>query len=544
MTRRMASRTTLRARARAWSRLLILGGLLASGAALPPQFAVAAPPASQTIHTSRPKFRIPFQFDADEMARLGAVEIRLFVSTDRGRHWQHAQSVAPGEGRFTFEATSEGEYWFAVRTVDGQGQLHPPGPPQAGLQVVVDQSVPQIEIRVRESNPGEIELTWQATDDNLDLNTLTLEFLDPGTTEWQRVNVTPAASGETTWTVAGGGRVFVRANVSDKAGNSASAEASTEETRAAPAQADGQPAGQPAKAKPDFRRPVAGPEQESESNLALDEAPIVIPNGADGPLTPIPQLRPAVPVTSRAVTGPSQPPVVVETPEAFRAEAAPAATPDQSGMPSRFVRTRAFNVQYELEDVGPSGVSSVDLYITENNGLKWYYYGPDEDRRSPIAVELPRDGAYGFMLRARSGAGLVQDPPQPGDAPSFVVMVDRKPPQADLGTVTPGQGASRNELNIEWTVRDEQLGPRPVRLSWAPAREGPWRAITDWIPNTGRYQWTVDEQAMTAVFLRLEARDSAGNLSRADSKAPLLLDSSRPTAKFTDIETSVPTMPQ
>lgn len=540
MTRRMASHTTLRARAQAWSRPLILSGLLAGGAVSPPQAAESAPPVSQTIHTSRPKFRIPFQFDANEMARLGAVEIRLFVSTDRGRHWQHAQSVAPGEGRFTFEATGEGEYWFAVRTVDGQGQLHPPGPPQAGLQVVVDQTVPQINVQVRESRPGEIELTWQATDDNLDLNTLTLEFLDPNTTEWQRVNITPSESGETSWTVAGGGRVFVRGSVSDKAGNSTSGEASTEETRGAPAQPDSQPA----KTKPDFRRPVAGPQQESESNLALDEAPVVIPNGQDGPLSPIPQLQQAVPVASRSVIGSSQPPVVVETPEAFRAEAAPANTPDPAGTPSRFVRTRAFNVQYELEDVGPSGVSSVDLYITENNGLKWYYYGPDEDRRSPIAVEVPRDGAYGFVLRARSGAGLVQDPPQPGDAPGFVIMVDRKPPQADLGKVTPGQGASRNEINIEWTVRDEQLGARPVRLSWAPAKEGPWRAITDWIPNSGRYQWTVDEQALAAVFLRLEARDSAGNLSRADSKAPLLLDSARPTAKFTDIETSVPTMPQ
>lgn len=538
MTSQMATRTTLRTLVRAWSRPLVLGGLLTGSLLLPPGTARSAPPASQTIHTARPKFRIPFQFDAEEMARLGAVEIRLFVSTDRGRHWQHAQSVAPGEGRFTFEATSEGEFWFAVRTVDGNGQLHPPGPPQSGLQVVVDQTQPQINIRVREVRPGEVELTWQASDDNLDVNTLALEFLDPGATDWQAVNVTPAESGQTTWTVASTGRVFVRATVSDRAGNSATAEATTGEIGGAPAQ----PAGQPNNNRPDFSRPVAGPPAASQPNVALDEAPVVIPDGGDL-LTPLAPGPVATSVTSRTVSGPNQTPVVVESPEAFRPDAA---APDTATSPvaTRHVRTRSFSVQYELEDVGPSGVSSVDLYITENNGFKWFYYGPDEDRRSPIAVEVPRDGAYGFALRVRSGAGLVQEPPQPGDSPAFVVIVDRQPPQAELGRVAAGQGADRDEINIEWTVRDEQLVARPVRLSWAPAREGPWRPITDWIPNSGRYQWQVDEQALTSVFLRLEARDAAGNLTRTDSTTPLVLDSSRPTARFTDIESASPAIPQ
>lgn len=535
----MAACSSLRAPVRRAARSHILAALLAGAATLATASALAAPPVSRTIHTSRPKFRIPFQFDSEEMARLGAVEIRLFVSTDRGKHWQHAQSVAPGEGRFTFEATGEGEFWFAVRTVDGVGQLHPPGPPQSGLQVVVDQTDPQLEIRVREPVPGEVELTWRAADENLDIDSLKLEFLDPGAVEWQTVAVTPAESGQTTWTVPTSGRVFVRASVADEAGNDATADAST-----GGGNPPAQPAAQPAGDRPDFNRPVAGPDpvDRNEQSLVLGEQPVVIPNGSADAFVPV-TTRPApAPTTTRAVAGPRQTPVVADAPESFRPETRAVAA--AGATPTRYVRSRSFSVQYELDDVGPSGVANVDLYITENNGLKWFHYGPDEDRQSPVAINVPRDGSYGFTLRARSGAGLVDEPPQPGDEPTFVVVVDRQPPQARLGAITHQPNAGRGDVNVEWTVQDERLDDRPIRLSWAPAREGPWRPITDWIRNTGRHQWQVDEGALTSVLLRLEARDAAGNISRVDSTSPLLLDTAKPTARITDVETAIPMPPQ
>lgn len=511
-----------------------LGGLVvaavASAAGMGPTTALAAPPAAQSIHTSRAKFRIPFQYDADEMARLGAVEIRLFVSTDRGRHWQHAQSVAPVEGKFTFEASGDGEYWFAVRTVDAQGQLHPPGPPQSGLQVVVDRTPPQLEIRLREPRPGQVELTWRAIDEHLDLSSLKLEFLDPGAVNWQAVSVTPSASGQTSWTVPAGGRVIVRATVADKAGNSATADAATGTDAAAPAQ----PAGKPQTPKPDFSRPVAGqdPFSEIEESLVLDEAPVVIPNG--GPLPPHSPTPAPNAVTPRPVSGPVQTPVVADA--SRTGTAFDPSEPGEESTPVRYVRSREFSFYYELQDVGSSGVSSVDLYITEDDGRKWYYYGPDDDRQSPMAVEVPADGTYGFALRVRSGAGLTQNPPQPGDPPAFVVVVDRQPPRAELRPHAPAEGLSRGEVVIEWQVSDERLAERPVRLSWGATREGPWQNITDWIENTGRYRWSVDESLAPSVYLRLEARDAAGNISRAESSAPLVLDASRPSARITDVE--------
>lgn len=515
----------------------------ASAAALcwdgPGLHAWAEPPTSQAVHTSRPKFRIPFQFDPDEMARIGAVEIRLFVSTDQGKRWQHAQSVPPTEGRFTFEAANEGEYWFAVRTVDGQNQLYPPGPPQAGLQVVVDQTNPQLELRVREPSPGQVELSWRATDDHLDLNTLALEYLDPAGTDWQAVNITPMESGQTTWTATRAGRLFIRGSVSDRAGNTSTADAATDVRAGNPAQ--------PQPARPDFSQPVAGPTPDASGDVAaLPFQPVIMPHGIDDgsvPASLAPQTRPAPaprPVSSQTQTQPSTPILqndvltpVVPVPENSTTETA-------NGVVTRYVRAPAFNVSYELEDVGPSGVSSVDLYITENNGFKWFYYGPDEDRRSPFEIEVPEDGSYGFAIRVRSGVGLVQDPPQPGEGPTLVVVVDRQPPQAEITAAVQGQGASRGEVEIQWTVKDERLPQEPILLSHAASPAGPWQPITGWIENTGRYRWKVDQSWTHPVYLRLEARDSAGNLTRVDTKSPLVLDLSRPSARITDVEADDP----
>ena len=98
----------------------------------------------QPVHTAKTRFRIPYRYDAAEMQKLGALEIRLYVSVDGGRSWRHAQTVAPSAGRFDFVAPGEGEYWFSVRTLDAQRRLHPPDDSTvAGLKVIVDFTPPE-----------------------------------------------------------------------------------------------------------------------------------------------------------------------------------------------------------------------------------------------------------------------------------------------------------------------------------------------------------------------------------------------------------------
>ena len=181
---------------------------------------------SNAICTNQPGFRIPYRFDQAEMRRLRAKEIRLFLSRNNGFDWQHVQTVAPEAGRFDFKAQTDGEYWFAVRTLDGTNQLHPDANVvEPGLVVIVDRTAPDLQLLLQQSEAGKVQLSWSVSDANLDLSKLSLEFSQAGS-NWQPVSVKAQAAGQTSWTVPNGGQVSVRGSVADRAGNVGSAQTS------------------------------------------------------------------------------------------------------------------------------------------------------------------------------------------------------------------------------------------------------------------------------------------------------------------------------
>ncbi len=202
----------------------------------------------------------------------------------------------------------------------------------------------------------------------------------------------------------------------------------------------------------------------------------------------------------------------------------------------RFVDSRKFQIGYNLEGVGSSGVSSVDVYITEDDGRTWYHYGTDDDHVSPIVVEVPSEGTYGFTLGVRSGAGLSSDPPQNGDIPQVIVVVDQTPPQLEMLPVQLGTGKNVGRMNISWKCEDANLADKPISLFYSTSGQAPWTAISGPIDNSGSYVWTVGGGVPPKVVIRIEARDLAGHLQTVDSPQSLAVDLSRPTAKIIDIE--------
>lgn len=73
---------------------------------------------------SHRRFRIPFEVAPADRSRVA--ELRLVVSGDLGRTWRPAGTARPDESAFpTFTAPWDGEFWFAVRTLDQAGRLFP-----------------------------------------------------------------------------------------------------------------------------------------------------------------------------------------------------------------------------------------------------------------------------------------------------------------------------------------------------------------------------------------------------------------------------------
>jgi hypothetical protein len=460
-------------------------------------------------YTNRARFGIPFQFDAEELTRIGAVEIRLFLSTDDGENWRDVQNVAPAAGRFQFEAPEDGKYSFAVRTVDAQGRLHPSAELSPELHVIVDQAVPDVTLTLVSNREREVTALWQAHDANLDVDSLHLEFSVNGG-QWEEVAGVDAAVGQIRFDTGEQGRVSVRMTAADRAGNPQIMTREIEVGESSEPESDNRDP-----FTPDFDQPVAqGPGHAVLQDSAGIGNPIIRPGSLRG---------------TTGTTTPSS----LSTSEATASE--------ESASQARRVNSLTFRIGYEVAEVGPSGVGQVEFFITEDDGAHWYHYGTDEDGVSPFEVTVPRDGSYGFSMRVKSGIGLSNPPPQPEDAPDSYIVVDRMGPEVTLLPLTQGGAEQQNELVIEWSIQDDLLSDRPVSLFYSTnPDQGEWEPITGWMANTERFVWAVSPQFRKSVFIRLDARDAAGNVTSVVSDAPVVLDRSRPQARITDVETVHP----
>ncbi len=200
---------------------------LAPGGSADPSEAVP-PGQPEPIQTRQTYFAIPFEIDQIDHPTLGAVEIQLCVSRDRGVTWEHANSVPPTTKYFLFRAAGDGEYWFAVRTRDRSGSFRPAQIEGPGLRVVVDTQAPGLAIDARRGAAGEIVAKWQIDEPNLAPESLKIQYRVGDSRQCETIAIDTASlrpgvatnSGEATWWApAGQGRVEIRAEVADAAGN-------------------------------------------------------------------------------------------------------------------------------------------------------------------------------------------------------------------------------------------------------------------------------------------------------------------------------------
>lgn len=468
--------------------------------------------ASDVVFTKQPRFRIPYHSEPAELQRLGAREIQLYVSTDRGLTWKLAQAVPPTAGRFGYEAPSDGEYWFAVRTLDGLGRLHPQaGEITPGLKVAVDSRPPDLELTLDRSG-DQVRLAWRASDVNLDTASLKLEYRQSGATDWQPLQVSTQAAGQTSWAAPATGVVSVRGAVTDYAGNSGSDDTELEIGAGGYAPLPENPA-------------LEGPIAERSTKPAIVPFHMASNHSESSP----DQLASSVVATP-----------VVQRRQPVEASTNPVAAPKPASPANprkEIVNTRAFNVGYQVDDVGPSGLGAVEFFITEDGGQKWFRYGADSDLKSPFRIDVPAEGTYGFKVRALSGVGLAAEPPKAGEQPAVTVVVDQTPPVATIQAPIQSPGETSPVLQIRWKVQDANpLTAKSIDLEHGPSPDGPWTPIAKGIDDQGGFDWTAKSIPAAKLFLKLTARDAAGNAGHAVTSQPVTVDNTLPSARITDIE--------
>ncbi len=199
---------------------------------------------------------------------------------------------------------------------------------------------------------------------------------------------------------------------------------------------------------------------------------------------------------------------------------------------TRFTR---FNIRYSVRDIVADGVTRVDFFITDDMGGTWRRYGEDSDRVSPMTVEVPGEGAYGFVVVVTDRNGNREREPGPRTRPESVIVVDRTPPTAKW--LAPRQDILGRDQTIEmqWESADDHLADAPVKIQYAANASGNhdrnanWQDMASGLPASGSHSWTPPDSQR--YNFRLVVEDRAGNMAVAYAAATVEIDNTPPVVR-------------
>jgi hypothetical protein len=431
------------------------------------------------------RMNIPITIDPAKRDTLSG--IILFCSMDEGKTWDQKGLAKPEEKGFPFTAPHDGLYWFTIQTIDKNNVKSPLDPAMApvGQKIIVDTVKPLVKLKA-DRKGDEILVSWAVTEEHPNPVTFVVEYHTPDQPPliWTPVAAMPKAEDTVPIKPAPTSSVSIRLRVKDMADNEGSAVAEV-----APA------------------TPVAPPPPTPSNPL-----PLTPPIGVPGSGSPPP----------------------------FPGSASSVGTPLRGALPPKLLINKSeARLDFDVNNLGPSGFGSVDVYETTDDGVRWTQLtlepgavqtpemrGPGQARGN-VLVHLPVEGkVYGFYLVVISHANLHKDPPVSGTLPQIRLESDITVPKATLDSAL-ADPTRHDTLILKWTATDKNLTERPVTLQWAPKIDGPWEFIGGpELPHTGSFAWQVPPAAAaaTSVYLKLTVRDGAGNVAVAVTEKPVVVD--------------------
>jgi hypothetical protein len=533
------------------------------------------------IYQKKRSFRIPFHVDEEGRSRLK--EVQLWVSEDSGFNWEPKSRTTPDLGKFTFRTNHDGEFWFATRTLTVDNEYSPPMSQTAepSMRVIVDTLPPSLVLEPDGRRGSMAAVRWEVKDEHLDKKSFVLEYKADGAREWRTVPVRQLSLiGSQGWDAGTADSLRVRATVSDKAGNVADAEIVMPEGTAGSADfaaADPDAMAPPVEQISDVNGgPVVDgqglpPVEEQEPTgprRSLAQRPRVEEDRGPAASRPAPDWNrggagfDAAPVPGEGANGSPMPPAFANpfpesgspagNPSAGPGAEFPAPAPGFGGSPAAgapatnrtlLVGSPRFKLRYDVQDAGPNGPSSVELWLTQDGGRTWIRRAEDPDRVSPFEVDLGGEGTFGLSLVARSASGLGDQPPAPNDPPQTWVEVDSKPPSVQLYPPQVGTGPHAGKVAITWRASDLHLAPRSVSLLWRPDEPGAgWQPIpnAEGLENMGQFIWNVPPSFPAKFHVRVEAVDTVGHRGGAETgdASPVIVDRSRPRSRIIGLDPS------
>ncbi len=517
--------------------------------------------------------------------------VELVVSQDRGQTWSSMNTVSlvdknkPANDYLLFTAPDDGLYYASMVIHFKNGTRSPVNPSTEPPEekILVDATPPQVRLTAARRAGDEVVVDWQIDDQYPDDAATEVVYKPAGTAanEWTRVPNAAFGKRSVRFRPGASGPLVVQVTVFDLAGNLGKvAQEVPADPAAAPA--DGvkvgytpEPPGPfptmpPTQPPPVLPNPVGGP-----GPIVAPAGPIAVPPSVavaptfvePPPVAPAPAAPPPAAGPQPIAQGSGVPAAATWTPNVIT----PVSEPPPAGPPAdvKVINMARFGLPYNVDGVGASGVSKVDLYVTRDDGRSWKLWSRHAQNETPLRVALDQsfnqrnpqaEGDYGFRLVPTSGAGLSEGAPPPNTPPEVRVRVDLTPPFIQ-GFPPEPDPVQPNAMVLKWTVTDTNKSAEPVLIEWSAQPGGPWASVagpgpaggtpgtpaapTGRIPDTGTYTWQLPP-AIPAhkVYLRYTAWDAAGNKSVVATQQPFMIDPHKPRARIQGIMTDAAPAPR
>ena len=447
----------------------------------------------EAAYCNQLKFSLPFRIDAEDVARLR--EAQLYESLDGRSNWRLVARIGPQDTKFALQVPREGEYWYLLRWIETNGQAYPPSldklPTNVQItKVIIDTTPPRIDFRDQSVRSGEVIVSWNIYDENLDPASIKLEYMSSNN-QWLPINIRQQARGETAVNVPVRGRLELRMSAADAAKNLEAKSITV---------ASGGGGGSGNQQDREFRNTTSGSVGTNRNvNNQDDDWGDASSNN-----------RRASSSMDEPVTGQRE---------------------------TRYVNKDTFSLNFNLEQVGPSGAIVEGFYQAEN---QWNPAGDTKvtnEGPGKMQVKLPREGTFGMILQVRSGFDNVASKPRPSTGPDMWVCLDKTPPKVIDVTAQAGRrGTSVGKVRIQWRASDTNLAAQPIKLEYMDLEEGDknWQLITDNLDNSGAYIWTAPTRGYK-YKIRVSAVDKAKNWGEGISQE-VIVDVAQPKVRIVDID--------
>ena len=520
------------------------------------------------VYWPRKDFVIPFNVDSTGQAPS---EIQLEFSDDGGRNWSLYSKSDVRTKQFQFQAEQDGEYLFRLKTFDNRGRsFENPGEP---LSVVVDTTKPTAELIIDMDARGQMLAEFRIKDNAIDASSIVLSYHTESNTqsreilfELTRGRTNDEWIGSGSWDIPDGTtRLSVRLTAKDKAGNtvevtrlpqlprSASlsnglqlASGKTREvnpsrgSNAKPAIGTGvvnarDPGlngsqstgafGGTLQRQPDevssSRFNASNAEQQHSTSLSSRQSKLPIRTMTDeeyeqvtaSKLVNVASQRGNQSLLSTASGEGSASNGKLNVEMEQRSTRLHSQTTFHRDIKPLYSSSKAFSLDYDIENDPDAPISSVELWGTTDEGQTWQMWGQDPDRASPFDIQVEEEGLFGFRMIIVGNNGLASNRPRNGDNADAWIHVDTRQPQVKLTSALYGKGTEAGALVIEYKASDAYFSERPITLSYSETPDGPWNNIASGVKNSGRYVWPADPSLPPTIYLRIEAHDAAGNLA-------------------------------